>query len=96
VSGEPVELDVEIWPTCIAVPAGYRIALTVRGKDYEYPGGAAMVPGVPFPQTGVGPFLHANPENRPPEIFAAKNALHFGDDRQPFVLLPIVPPKEGE
>ncbi len=30
--------DVEIWPTCIVVPAGYRIALTVRGKDYEYPG----------------------------------------------------------
>src|SRR5438270_336497 len=26
------ELDVEIWPTSIAVPAGYRLALTVRGK----------------------------------------------------------------
>ena len=37
--GEPVELDIEIWPTSIVVPAGYRIALTVRGKDYEYGGG---------------------------------------------------------
>src|SRR5262249_48206882 len=36
--GEPVELDIEVWPTCIVVPAGYRIALTVRGKDYEYDG----------------------------------------------------------
>ena len=36
--GEIVELDVEIWPTCIVVPAGYRIGFTVRGKDYEYPG----------------------------------------------------------
>ena len=26
--GEPVELDVEIWPTCIVVPPGYRLALT--------------------------------------------------------------------
>ncbi len=34
--GVPVELDVEIWPTSIVVPAGYRIALTIRGKDYEH------------------------------------------------------------
>jgi hypothetical protein len=33
-----VGLDVEIWPTSIVVPTGYRIALTVRGKDYEYAG----------------------------------------------------------
>src|SRR6516165_5183410 len=33
--GEPIELDVEIWPTCIVVPAGYRLGLTVRGRDYE-------------------------------------------------------------
>ena len=33
--GEVVELDIEIWPTCIVVPRGYRLALTIRGKDYE-------------------------------------------------------------
>jgi uncharacterized protein len=37
--GEVVELDIEIWPTSIVVPAGYRVALTIRGKDYVYPGG---------------------------------------------------------
>ncbi len=37
-AGEVYEVDVEIWPTCIVVPKGYRIALTVRGKDYVYPG----------------------------------------------------------
>ena len=26
--GEVVELDIEIWPTSIVVPAGYRIGLT--------------------------------------------------------------------
>jgi predicted acyl esterase len=31
--GQPVELDVEIWPTCIVVPPGYQLALTVRGTD---------------------------------------------------------------
>jgi predicted acyl esterase len=37
--GKVYDLNVEIWPTCIVVPAGYRIGLTVRGRDYEYPGG---------------------------------------------------------
>ena len=31
--GQPVDLDIEAWPTSIVVPAGYRIGLTVRGKD---------------------------------------------------------------
>ena len=30
--GEIVALDIEIWPTSIVVPAGYRLALTVRGS----------------------------------------------------------------
>jgi len=34
VPGEPVQLDVELWPTSIVLPAGYRLALSVRGKDY--------------------------------------------------------------
>lgn len=38
--GKVYELEVEIWPTCIVVPAGYRIALGVRGRDYVYPGGS--------------------------------------------------------
>ena len=42
--GEVVECDVEVWPTCIVVPAGYRLALSVRGKDYVYPGGAGGGP----------------------------------------------------
>jgi predicted acyl esterase len=29
--GEIYELDVEIWPTCIVVPKGYSIALSIRG-----------------------------------------------------------------
>jgi predicted acyl esterase len=40
-AGEIVELDIEIWPTSIVVPAGYRIALSVRGRDYVYRAGAA-------------------------------------------------------
>jgi uncharacterized protein len=89
--GVPVELDVEIWPTSIVVPPGYRLALTVRGKDYEYDGTDAAVPHAAYPMKGVGPFTHTNPQDRPPEIFGGANTLHFAQDKMPYVLLPIIP-----
>ncbi len=67
--GEPVELDIEIWPTCIVVPPGYRLALTVRGKDYEVDGTDAALPNAPYPMKGVGPFLHIDPDDRPAAHF---------------------------
>jgi predicted acyl esterase len=89
--GEAYELDIEIWPTSIVVPAGFRIGLSVRGKDYEYPGAPLAIPGVLYSLTGVGPFLHNHSKDRPAEIFGGTNTLHFSGDRAPYVLLPIVP-----
>ncbi len=89
--GKPVELDVEIWPTSIVVPPGYRIALSVRGNDYEYDGTDAALPHAPYPMKGVGPFTHTNPQDRPPAIFGGTNTLHFGPDMAPYVLLPVIP-----
>jgi predicted acyl esterase len=91
--GEPVEFDVEIWPTSIAVPPGYRLALTVRGNDYEVDGIDAALPNAPYPMKGVGPFLHVDPDDRPAAIFATRNTLHFFADQHPYVLLPIIPAK---
>src|SRR5262249_35779544 len=31
--GDIYEVEVEIWPTCIVAPSGYRLALIVRGND---------------------------------------------------------------
>ena len=89
--GVPVELDVEIWPTCIVVPAGYRIALTIRGRDYEYAGAAATLSNMKNPMRGCGPFVHDDPTDRPPEIFGGAVTLHAGEERQPYLLLPIIP-----
>jgi predicted acyl esterase len=90
--GQVYELDVEIWPTSIVVPVGHRIGLTVRGRDYEYPGGPSTglgTLGAVF--TGVGPFKHDDPEDRPPEIFGKRVTIHCGPARRSHVLLPIVP-----
>jgi predicted acyl esterase len=94
--GEVVTLDVEIWPTSIVVPKGYRIGLTVRGKDYVYPGGSGgRLSNFKNELTGCGPFLHDNPRDRPPEIFGGVTGLHFGGVARPYLLLPIIPPKRG-
>jgi predicted acyl esterase len=89
--GEPVELDVEIWPTCIVVPAGYRIGLTIRGKDYEYDGPGATLSNMKNVMRGCGPFVHDDPADRPPEVFEGKVTLYSDAARQPYVLLPIIP-----
>ena len=88
------ELDIEIWPTCIVVPAGYRIALTVRGKDYVYPGGSGgKLTNMKNEFTGCGPFLHTEPRDRPASIFGGKVTLHAGGGKDAYVLLPIIPKK---
>jgi hypothetical protein len=90
--GEAVEVEVEIWPTCIVVPRGHRIGLAVRGKDYEHPGPPPVVPGVKYTLTGVGPFRHDHPADRPAEVFGGTITLHVRPDRPLSVLLPIIPP----
>ncbi len=92
--GVPVELDIELWPTSIVVPAGYRVALTVRGKDYEYGGGSGgRLSNFKNELKGCGPFLHDDPVDRPKEIFGGQTTLHFGREQPAYLLLPVVPPK---
>jgi len=88
---ETVELDVEIWPTSIVVPKGYTLKLSVRGKDYENEKGPLVLEGVKYTLTGVGPFLHDHPKDRPRDIFGGTSTLHFDKDKNPCVLLPVIP-----
>jgi predicted acyl esterase len=91
--GEVAELDVEIWPTSIVVPAGYRIGLTLRGKDYEHACSGGKLSHFKNELRGCGPFLHNDPMDRPPDIFGGKMTLHAEKDRQPYLLLPVIPSK---
>jgi predicted acyl esterase len=93
--GEPVELDIELWPTSIVVPAGYRIGLSIRGKDYEYGGATGgKLSNFKNELKGCGPFLHDDPRDRPPAIFSGTTSLHFGRGKTPYLLLPIIPLKK--
>jgi hypothetical protein len=76
------------------VPKGYRVGLSIRGKDYVYPGpSGGRLSNFKNELTGCGPFLHDDPRDRPPEVFAGVTTLHFGPRRQAFVLVPMIPPK---
>ena len=90
--GKLYELDVEIWPTCIVVPKGYRIALTIRGRDYEWEGEAATLSNMKNPMRGCGPFVHDDETDRPPAVFGGKVTLHMGPQRAAHILLPVIPP----
>jgi predicted acyl esterase len=86
--GEAVPIDVEIWPTCMVYPAGYRLGLTLQGKDFERP-------GEPGDLRGSGPFLHNDPDDRRPAVFGEKNTIHTGGARESYLLLPVIPSPEG-
>jgi len=88
--GEPVEVDVEIWPTCIVVPPGYRIGLSVRGRDYENDLEPTPSPWGGESMKGAGPFQHNDKGDRPMDVFGGRTTLHGDRERRPYVLLPII------
>jgi len=90
--GEVYECDVEIIPSCIVVPAGWRVALSVRGKDYEYEGeldefGKKFYYGT----RGTGGMTHNDADNRPADVFGGKVKLYAGGQWGSYLLLPIIP-----
>ena len=92
IPGEPVELQIEIWPTCIVVPAGCRIALSVRGRDYEWQKTTGLrLSNFKNELTGCGPFLHDDPRDRPRSVFAGRITLHLDTSAANYLLLPIIP-----
>ena len=89
--GEIVTLDIEIWPTSIVVPAGFRLAVTIRGKDYDYGHSGGKQSNFKNELRGCGPFLHNDPRDRPAEIFAGTTTLHCVEGSAGYLLLPFVP-----
>lgn len=90
--GEVYELDVEIWPTSIVVPRGYRLAVSVRGKDYEY-GGKLDAYGQTFyyATRGTGGMTHNDPADRPAAVSDTTVTLHTGPEHPSHLLLPVIP-----
>jgi predicted acyl esterase len=100
------EVDVEIWPTSVSLPAAYALTLDVQGHDYVYPGAAAMQRNMqaPVPSTltstgfagsagltGSGSFVHKDARDRPANVYGGTVTLHTGGRNKSYLLLPVIP-----
>jgi uncharacterized protein len=83
--GTVYEVDVEIWPTSIVYPKGYRLGLTIGGKDFERPEAVSLM-------KGSGLFLHTDPIDRPIAEFGGINRIFTGGEHASHLLLPKIPP----
>ncbi|WP_275559415.1 CocE/NonD family hydrolase C-terminal non-catalytic domain-containing protein [Streptomyces sp. 5-6(2022)] len=91
--GRVYRVEVEIWPTCIVLPASYRLGLQISGHDFE-----RELPDEPheaWVSRGSGPWLHTHPEDRPAEVFAGRTTVHTGGDTDSHLLIPVIPPSDG-
>jgi len=84
------ELDVEIWPTNVVLPAGFQLALQISGKDFERP--PSDKSNEAWVSRGSGPWLHTHPEDRPTSIFGGRTRIHTGGNTASYLLLPIIEP----
>jgi hypothetical protein len=80
--GQVMPLDVEIWPTSIVCPPGYRLALTVKGSD--------------FVVSPPGRMRHDNPHDRPADVFGGRTTLHTGGEFDAHLLMPLIPLMPGD
>ena len=78
--GEVYRADVEIWPTSMVYPKGYRLVLTIMGKDFEFPNIAGRI-------------LHKHPSDRGAPAFQGTSRILTGGDRASHVTLPLIPRK---
>ncbi len=83
IPGEDYRVEVEIWPTSIVLPAGYRLAVRIDARDFEREGAIG-------PRKGSGPFLHTDPQDRKPELFTGQNTILTGARYDSHLVLPRI------
>ena len=89
--GETVELDVEIWPTSVLVPAGYRVGVSVVGRDFHWEGDGPWPQIYGIDMRGDGIFHHNDAGDRPESVFGGRTTIRTGGDSPSYVLLPLIP-----
>ncbi|GAA0498917.1 CocE/NonD family hydrolase [Pigmentiphaga daeguensis] len=75
--GQAYPLDIEIWPTSMVFPRGWRLVLTLQGHD--------------FIVDPPGRLRHDHPQDRPAGIFDGRTTVHTGGERDSYLLMPLIP-----
>ena len=70
----------------------WRLALTVRGKDYEYTGELGeFAKQFHYASRGTGGMTHNDPDDRPLDVFGGQVTLHTGPGHESYLLVPVIP-----
>jgi putative CocE/NonD family hydrolase len=97
--GQDYAVEIEMWPTSLVIPAGYRLALTLLGRDFVFPGWRNAVAALattmfsPLPaiaaliMQGSAPFLHDGADRR--GKFGTHRIL-CGGGYDSHILLPVI------
>jgi uncharacterized protein len=85
--GYVYELEIEIWPTCIVLDRGARLALTISGRDFA----RGDIGLDDLANRGSGWFLHDHPDDRPDDRFGGRTTVHTGPAHPSSILLPVIP-----
>ena len=88
--GDPVDLQVEIWPTSVIIPAGYRLGVVVSGRDFEFPGDGPWPFTYGVSMRGNGIFVHTDPHDRGSDTYAGQTTLISGGKHASYLLLPVI------
>jgi hypothetical protein len=91
VPGGPVDVLMELWPTSVIIPPGYRLGVTLQGRDFEFPGDGPWPEAYGISMRGNGIFVHADPHDRGSNVYSGVTTLISGGNHPSFVLLPIIP-----
>jgi predicted acyl esterase len=89
--GRIYRIDIELWPTCIVLPPGATLALTVTGRDFARGTTEATTDPQHLIGRGSGTFLHCDPLDRPAPTFTGQTTLHTGGNSPARLLLPVIP-----
>lgn len=89
--GRIYQAAVELWPTSIVVPPGYRLGLSIRGRDYQYEEDAAVRGITASAMNGSGWCIHDDPADRDPATLTGQVTVHTGAGQQSYLLVPVIP-----
>ncbi|WAO90181.1 PepX-C domain-containing protein [Fusarium falciforme] len=70
-------VDIELWPTNVVVEKGGKLIFEISSGDTQ----------------GCGLFQHTNAVDRSASVFAGTNFIHFGDQYENYITLPVIPPR---
>ena len=92
IPGEIYELDVEIWPTSVNLPAGYRFGFSVGGRDFELDDSFGPFPFL-YERTWKGQAMYVHTLDSDSDVFKGTTTLVCDKEHQPYFLVPVIPKK---